>query len=420
MRRGGVVAGLLLASQLVGRAVSGQPVSASRAESVRAFVGATLIDGTTRAPVLQSVLLVRDGRVIAAGPAATVRLPAGAERIDLRGRYVIPGLINAHGHVLRLSDRDRYAAYGVTTVWSLGDEPEAVLDARAERAQPAPGRTRVWAAGPVLSPATPAEARTLVAAAHARGVDVIKIRVDDNLGTTRKMSRDVSRAVITEAHALGLRVAVHFYYRDDARDLLASGADFLGHSVRDTLVDDAFVSAVRASGRCYAPTLMREVSTWVYGETPDFFSDPLFQAHADAEWVSRLRDPEQQRRTRESASARTYRAQFDVALENLRRLFMGGVPVVLGTDTGPTGRFQGYFELMELELLVAAGLAPRDAIASATRVAADCMGLGDELGTLTPGRRADFVVLEGNPLADIRNVRRQVGTYIGGVPVPSR
>jgi imidazolonepropionase-like amidohydrolase len=420
MRRAGVIVGLLLALGLVGPAASAQAASGTDRTPVRAFVGATVIDGTDRAPVPNAVLVVRDGRVVDVGPAGAVRIPADAERVDLRGRYVMPGLINAHGHVLRLSDRDRYAAYGVTTVWSLGDEPDAVMEARVERDQPAPGRARVWAAGPVLAPATPAEARALVAAAHARGVDVIKIRVDDNLGTTRKMAPDVYRAVIAEARARGLRVAVHFYYLDDARDLLASGADFLGHSVRDTLVDDAFVSAVRASGRCYAPTLMREVSTWVYGETPDFFSDPLFQAHADPEWVSRLRDPEQQRRTRESASARTYRAQFDVALENLRRLFLGGVPIVLGTDTGPTGRFQGYFELMELELLVAAGLAPRDAIASATRVAADCMGLGDELGTLTPGRRADFVVLEGNPLADIRNVRRQVGTYIGGVPVLPR
>lgn len=414
MRRAGVHVWLLVACQMVGRPVPAQPAVTVPEAVVRAFVGATLIDGTTRPPIPDAVLLVRDGRVLAAGSAAAVRIPDGAQRVDLRGRYIMPGLINAHGHVLRLSDRERYAAYGVTTVWSLGDEPDAVLAARAERSMPAPGRTRVWAAGPVLAPATPEEARTLVAAAQARGVDVVKIRVDDNLGTSRKMPPAVYRAVIAEAHARGLRVAVHFYYLDDARDLLSSGADFLAHSVRDTLVDDAFVTAVRASGRCYAPTLMREVSTWVYGETPDFFGDPLFQAHADPAWVERLRDPEQQRRTRESESARTYREQFPVALENLRRLFIGGVPIVLGTDTGPTGRFQGYFELMELELLVAAGLAPRDAIASATGLAADCMGLGADLGTLTPGRRADFVVLAANPLVDIRNVRRQLGTYIGG------
>jgi imidazolonepropionase-like amidohydrolase len=381
---------------------------------IRAFVGATLVDGTGRPPVPDAVFVVRDGRIVAAGPAASVAIPAGAERVRLDGKYVIPGLINAHGHVARPIDRDRYAAYGVTTVWSLGDEPDAVFGTRASRDAAAPGRARVWASGPVLAPTTPEEARAQVAAAEARGVDVIKIRVDDNLGTTRKMPPDVYRAVIDEAHRRGLRVAVHFYYLDDARELLAAGADFLGHSVRDRVVDDAFVAAVRASGRCYSPTLMREVSTFVYGEVPDFFSDPLFQAHADPEWIARLRDPEQQRRTRESAAARTYRAQFPVALENLRRLYAAGVPIAMGTDTGPTGRFQGYFELMELELMVQAGLSPRDALVSATRVAAECMGVADRLGTLTPGRWADFVVLDANPLEHIRHVRRQHGTWMGG------
>lgn len=395
-------------------------VAQATARPIRAFVGATLIDGTERAPIPDAVVLVRDGRIVAAGPAATVAVPADAERVSLAGRYLVPGLINAHGHVARLSDRDRYAAYGVTTVWSLGDEPDAVLAARGERAAATPGRARVWASGPVLAPTTVDEARTQVAAALARNVDVIKIRVDDNLGTTSKMPAAVYRAVIDEAHRLGLRVAVHFYYLEDARDLLAAGADFLGHSVRDRPVDDAFVDVVRASGRCYSPTLMREVSTFVYGETPDFFSDPLFQAHADPDWIARLRDPEQQRRTRESASARTYRAQFPVALANLHRLHAAGVPIAMGTDTGPTGRFQGYFELMELELMVEAGLAPREAIASATRIAAHCMGVEADLGTLTPGRRADFVVLDANPLEHIRNVRRQHGTWIGGERVGSR
>lgn len=384
----------------------------------RAFSGFTLIDGNGGPPVPDAVLVVREGRVLAVGPRLGTSVPAGAERVALPpGAFVMPGLINAHGHVMRVSDLTRYAAYGVTTVWSLGDEPEAVMAVRSERDVPTPQRSRVWASGPVLAPTTIEQARAQVAAAHERGVDVIKIRVDDNLGTTAKMPAPVYRAVIDEAHARGLRVATHFYYRDDARDLLAAGADFMGHSVRDVAVGDSFARALAASGRCYTPTLMREVSTYVYGETPDFFSDPQFLAHADADWIAMLRAPARQDATRNSASAQRYRAQMPVAVANLKALHAAGVPIALGTDTGPTGRFQGYFELMELELMVDAGLTPADVIASATRIAARCMGVADRLGTLEPGKWADFVVLDANPLENIRNVRRQRAVYIGGASV---
>lgn len=384
----------------------------------RAYTDFTLIDGTARAPIPDAVLVVRDGRVMSVGARVSTVVPEGAEIVRLGdGAFVIPGLINAHGHVTRVSDLNRYAAYGVTTVWSLGDEPDAVMAVRAERDTPAPGRARIWASGPVLAPTTPDAARSQVANAHRRGVDVIKIRVDDDLGTTRKMPATVYRAVIDEAHARGLRVATHFYYRDDARDLLAAGADFMGHSVRDVAVGSAYARELAASGRCYTPTLMREVSTYVYGETPDFFADPLFLAHADADWIAQLREPARQLATRNSASAQRYRAQMPVAVANLKTLHDAGVPIALGTDTGPTGRFQGYFELMELELMVDAGLSTADALASATRVAAECMGVSDRLGTLEVGKWADFVVLDANPLVEIRNVRRQRQVQIGGEPV---
>jgi imidazolonepropionase-like amidohydrolase len=393
-------------------------LTSALAAQTRAFTGFTLIDGTGGAPVADAVLVVRDGRVLAVGPRDVVAVPADAERVPLAaGAYVIPGLINAHGHVTRVADLKRYAAYGVTTVWSLGDEPEAVLAIRPERETAAPQRARVWAAGPVLAPVTVEQARSQVAEAHERGVDVIKIRVDDNLGTSAKMPAPVYRAVIDEAHARGLRVATHFYYLDDARDLLDAGADFMGHSVRDIAVGDAFARTLAASGRCYAPTLMREVSTYVYGETPDFFSDPKFLAYADADWIAMLRTPARQEATRNSVSAHRYRAQMPVAMANLKSLHDAGVPIALGTDTGPTGRFQGYFELMELELMVEAGLTPADAVASATRIAARCMGVADRLGTLEPGKWADFVVLDANPLDNIRNIRQQRAVFIGGALV---
>ena len=386
----------------------------AQSAGVTAVTGVLLIDGTERAPVINATILVRDGRVIAAGPAASVTVPPAAQRVSLAGKVVIPGLINAHGHVNVPEDLATYAAYGITTVYSLGGEPGSVFAVRAAQRTSPPKVARVYVAGPVLTPRTPEEARTQVADVAAQQVDIVKIRVDDNLGTAAKMPPEVYRAVIDAAHARGMRVAVHFYYLDDAKALLAAGADFMAHSVRDKPVDDAFVQALKSSGKCYSPTLMREVSTFVYGTTPPFFSDSLFLAHANKQWISTLREPARQEAMRNSASAKTYQAQLPVAEKNLLALSKAGVPIAMGTDTGPVGRFQGYFELMEMEMMVAAGLTPRQAIASATRDAARCMQIDRDVGTLEPGKWADFVALDASPLENISNLRRINSVWIAG------
>lgn len=403
--RATATASLLL---LLASAVSAQ-------STVKAFTGLTLIDGTGRAPVSNATILVRDGRVSAAGPAAAVTIPGGAERIALDGKVVIPGLINAHGHVNDAArDLKTYAAYGVTTVFSLGGELAPVFAARAEQNVPSLARSRVFVSGPVLAPRTPEEARTQVAGVAAQKADMVKIRVDDNLGTTQKMPVDVYRAVIDAAHQHGLRVATHLFYLADAKSLLAAGADFLAHSVRDQEVDADLIAAMKRSGVCLSPTLMREVSTFVYESTPDFFADPVFTAHANSEWVSTLRDPARQQAMRTSTTAQRYKAALEVASRNLKRLADAGIPIAMGTDTGPMGRFQGYFELMELELMVKAGLTPLQALLSATRDAARCMKADRELGTLEPGKWADFVVLDANPLIDISNIKRISSVWIAG------
>jgi imidazolonepropionase-like amidohydrolase len=390
----------------------------AQAPATKAFTGATLIDGTERAPITNATIVVSDGRIVAAGSAASVTVPTGATRVPLNGKTVIPGLINAHGHVNAPGDLRTYAAYGITTVYSLGGEPASVFAARAEQSTPSLDRARVFLAGPVLAPNTPDEARTQVAGVAEQKVDIVKIRVDDNLGTTPKMAPEIYRAVIDEAHKRGLRVATHLFYLADAKSLLEAGTDFVAHSVRDADVDADFISALKRRGVCYSPTLMREVSTFVYESTPAFFSDPFFLAHANAEWVSTLEQPARQEAMRTSQSARRYKAALEVAKRNLKKLSDAGVPIAMGTDTGPTGRFQGYFELMEIEMMVQAGLTPRQALASATRDAARCMKLDRELGTIEPGKWADFVVLDASPLADISNVRRIASVWIAGNQVP--
>jgi imidazolonepropionase-like amidohydrolase len=414
----------LVAASLAGALVTHAQSSAP----VRAFTGARVIDGSDRAPIDNATIVVRDGRVVSVGPAARVTIPAGAERVSLAGKTIIPGLVNAHGHVGNtvglqqghysaenvLRDLRTYAAYGVTTVFSLGDDQDAGIKARDAQSTPALNRARLFVAGPVLAPKTPEEARTLVDSTAAMKVDIIKIRVDDNLGTTAKMAPEVYRAVIDEAHKKGLRVAVHLFYLEDAKGVLDAGADFIAHSVRDVDVDDAFVSMLKRRGACYCPTLMREVSTFVYESTPAFFSDPLFLKHVDANVIDQLKEPARQEQMRTSTSAQRYKAGLEVASRNLKKLSDAGVPIAMGTDTGPPARFQGYFELMELELMAKAGLTPKQVLAASTRDAARCQKLDKDLGTLEAGKWADFVALDADPLANISNTRKIASVWIAG------
>ncbi len=396
-----------------------------------AFVGATVVDGTGGAPTPDAVLVVRDGRIEALGPAATLEIPDRAAVIDLAGRTVIPGLINAHGHVgdtLGLegghysmdnvrAHLELYARYGITTVLSLGGDGDAGARMRdAEGLDLRHARLRI--AGAVVTAESPEEARSQVSANRDLGVDFIKIRVDDNLGTSAKMTPEVYAAVIEAAHGEGLPLAAHLFYLDDAKGLLRAGADFIAHSVRDADVDDALIQLLRETGVCYSPTLTREVSTFVYESEPEFFDDPFFLAHADAGVLDALRSPEQQQRYRDSPAAPRYKEALRIAQANLKTLADADIPIAFGTDSGPPARFQGYFEHMETELMAEAGLTPEQILRSATGVAAACVGL-DDVGTIEPGKWADMVVLTADPLANIANLRTIESVWVAGNRVAS-
>ncbi len=398
--------------------------------AVTVFTGVRLIDGTDRPPIENAAIVVRDGRIAAVGD--RVAVPAGARTVSLAGRTVIPGIVNAHGHVgdtvgLQgnrysaenvMRDLRLYAAYGVTTVFSLGGDQAPAFAARDSQRTPTLDRSRIFVAGPVLAPATPDEARRLVDEDARMKVDIVKIRVDDNLGTTPKMPPEIYRAVIDEAHRRGLRVATHLFYLADAKAVLEAGSDFIAHSVRDAEVDSDVIALLKARNVCYCPTLTREVSTFVYETTPAFVADPFFKAHADPQVVAALQDPARQAAMHQSPAAQRYKAALDVAEKNLKKLSDAGVAIAMGTDTGPPARFQGYFEHMELELMAKSGLTPRQVLAAATRDAAKCMKIDSEVGTLEAGKWADFVALTADPLADITNTRKIDSVWIAGNKVP--
>lgn len=424
-----VILGLIMAT--AGCSATEEPVEIT--PGLQAFVGAQIIDGTGGAPIADGVLVVRDGRIEAVGAGDTVAVPADAEQIDVTGRTIIPGLINAHGHVNNVRGLDQvdyteeqvesqlalYARYGVTTVFSLGgDGPEGVIVRDRQRNDSELDHARFYLSGNIPTGPTPEEAVEQATAAAEMGADILKIRVDDNLGATAKMTPETYQAVINTAHDRNLRLAAHLYYLADAKGLLEAGADLLAHSVRDVEVDDELIALLRDSGVCYCPTLMREVSTYVYESRPEWFDDPFFTKEVDPAVITALESPERQESAQNSESAQTYKAQLDVAKRNLKTLSDAGIPIAMGTDTGPAARFQGYFEHGELALMVEAGLTPMQAIVASTSDAARCMEVDTDLGSLETGKWADFLVLGANPLDDIANTKSLESVYIGGNAVP--
>jgi imidazolonepropionase-like amidohydrolase len=404
----------LFAATLMGGALEAQAT---------AYVDATIWDGTGAAPIRHAALVVEDGRVTAVG--ADVEPPDGAEIVSLAGKHVLPGLIDTHAHLSGRwasgevhSDIERirgelllFARYGVTTVNSLGDD-EAVLAAR-DAAQPTDARARLFAAGPVITATDPRDARRAALANADAGADWLKLRVDDNLGTTPKMPWDAVQAVVEVGGERGIRVATHVFYLGDAKRLLEMGSGLIAHSVRDTDVDEAFIDALKSSDVCYVPTLVREVSTFVYGERPGFVDDDFFTEYADSAEVARVTSEDFMEATRRSPAARGYRLALVQAMANLKALEEAEVKIAFGTDAGPPARFPGYFEHMELALMVGAGLTPAEALRSATGVAASCLGL-DDVGTLTAGKWADFLVLGADPLSDVTNTQTLERVYVAG------
>jgi imidazolonepropionase-like amidohydrolase len=411
---------------------------------VRILKGFTLLDGTGRPPMASAAMIVDNGRITWVGPAAQLKRPAGADAVDLSGRFVMPGIINLHGHIGNTVDLKQdakfytresvqknlatYASYGVTTVLSLGTDQDLIFKIREEQRAGRPAVARVYTAGQGfvfkggygglegVTPgvATPAEATEAVGVLARKGVDIVKLWMDDHLGAQKKMPYEIAKAIIDGAHKHHLPVAAHIFYLEDARRLVEYGVNGLAHSVRDKDVDEALIRAMKKQGTWQiAATLTREASMFIYADTPAFAGDPFFTRSVSAGVVETLRSPAYQKSIASDPHFDKYRGFLETAKRNLKTLADAGVQYGFGTDTGPPGRFPGFFEQWELQLMAEAGLTPMQVIVAATGSAARFLGSKD-LGTLEAGKWADLIVLDRNPLQDIRNTRAIRSVYIAG------
>ena len=402
-------------------------VASQTPSSTVALVGARVIDGTGAAAIANATILIGNGRIDRIGPAASLKVPAGATRIDVSGRTIIPGLINAHGHLghgdstLPVYDQiiqqlQLYSRFGVTTVYALGDDGVQSVRVSEENNSGPLTRARLFVSGGRATAGTADEARKTIADRHARRVNIIKTGIGEG-NNGEDMRREVYAALIDEAHKRKLRVAAHLVNLAHAKGLVSAGLDVIAHSIRDRDVDAAFIAELKQRNIGYIPTLTRDLSVFQYESPPEYINDPFFLRGlpAYAPQIARVKDPSLHAKTKANPGTARAKQQFEQALRNVKLLSDGGVMIAMGTDSGTgLGRWQGYFEQVEMELMVKAGMTPMQTLVASTGNAAKVMGIDSEVGTLQPGKRADLVVLTADPLADIKNTRTIESVWIDG------
>lgn len=408
----------------------------------------TLIDGTGRDAAPNAAMIITDGRIAWVGLASSLQKPPGAQVIDLSGKFVMPGIMNMHGHLGNVVDFNQdpknftrenaekqlkqYAHFGVTTMVSMGSDQPPVWDIRKEQRAGRPHEARVFTAykgftgiggypttaagmkGVPFEVANNAQIDQDVKQLADWKVDLIKVWVDDHLGKDKKIPLDLVKHIIADAHQYHLKAAAHIFYLEDARVLVNSGLDALAHSVRDKPVDDAFVAAMKSHGVYQIPTLSREASMFVYGSYSKMLDDPIFAQAVSPAMLKTLKTPEYQKKSASDPDFKEYPQFLKTAQANLKRLHDAGVKIAFGTDTGVPLRIPGYFEHWEMQLMSEAGISTRDIIVSASKSAAEFLGVSKDLGTLEKGKWADLVVLKQNPLQDIRNTRTIDSVMIAG------
>ena len=434
-------------------------------EGVTAYVGATVWDGTGAAAVADAVVVVEDDRIADIGPRATTPVPGGAKVVDVTGTWIVPGLIDPHIHFFQSAglytrpdiidlrttcsyewDQEqiranlddtfrRYLASGVTAVVDVGGPlwnfevralaNESVLAPRAAVCGPlisTVDRPQLDLGDPpIIRAEDPDHARELVQAQLEKGTDFIKIWFILPASGDPLEDIDIIRATIDEAHDAGVRVFVHATEHKTARTAIDEGADVLVHSVVDVPVDEAFVELLREHDTLLTTTLVVfEGYAEVLGRQVDLM--PVERRLGDpaviASWSEMAAaPPDAAPPEKMAARADRLKKRMPIAQANLKTLWDAGIRVSAGTDAGNIGTLHGPSIHRELQLMSDAGMAPEQVLLAVTRNAAFVYAADPEIGTLEPGKLADMLIVEGDPLADLANLQRLRTVVKGGTAV---
>ncbi len=417
-------AAIVVAATVVGLAQGGSTIT---------IRGVTLIDGTGRAPVPGTTVVIEAGRVTAVG--TTVQAPPGARVIDGAGKFLMPGMIDAHIHLRGgrggkrpPADQEReavralhgYLYAGVTTVFDAGNRSDFIMGLRAKEQSGAIVSPRIFATGgSVASPnghggpyhieAWPAD-RKLLDDHIATKPDLAKIGQDEHGWGTRprinQLSEELLEKIIRYYHSKGVRVIIHTSNEHNSIEAIYAGADTMAHPIIQAPVSEEYLKLM---GVTRVPT----VSTLTIGENysrladhPEFLDEPLYRDTIEADERQRLKT-EESAKQKENRWAAWMKVMTPVAQDNMKRLNEVGKDIVAaGTD-----QTSGAALHRELELLTGGGISPGDVVVIATRNAARALGKLESLGTIEVGKFADLVLLRADPTKDIQNVK-QIDTVI--------
>src|SRR5262245_23904403 len=386
----------------------------AQAPPVTVFEGARVIIGDGRAPIENASIIVTGNRITQVGRAGDIKVPAGAKRVSLAGKTVMPMIIDTHTHLsqtreMLITDLTRRAYYGVSAAQSLGqDTTDASFQIRAETAAgKIPSAARFFTAGRGITGPEPgrtmaphwvttvAEARAAVDEEATKKVDILKFWVDDRMGVVKKLTPELYTAIIDEAHKKGLRTISHIYTLEDAKGTLRAGLDAYAHGVRDKDLDDEFMRLVKQH-----PNLVLGPNMPDRGAPTDL---SWLRESIPAADFQRL-----EAANKENAEAHAF---WSIQARNLSKMNAAGVKIVLGTD-GNTP----YAAHIEMEDMVAAGMTPMQVIVAATRNGAQFLRIND-VGTIEANKSADFIVLDANPLDNVRNTRQISSVYLRGAQI---
>jgi imidazolonepropionase-like amidohydrolase len=425
-----------------------------------AIVGATLVDGTGSKPLRNSIIYIRGSKIVMAGQVSDVRLPDDVRVIDARGKWVVPGLIDGHVHffqsgglytrpdIIDLTDQvpyqleeswiqdrmlytfTRYLCSGVTSVVDFGG-PMWTFETR-KTAQNEPRAPRIAVAGPLITTIsvpeivsddpfysriqTPGEGRAVVRSLLRYKPEFIKIWFIRTPGDSLSRLTEIYKAVIEESHLHGIRVAAHATDLETAKASVRAGSDILAHSVGDRIVDDEFIHLMKSNNVIYVSTLT-VYEGWSEVFTRDVRLTGIQKSCGDHKiiktWNMMNRVPGSKRPS--LALPKWYRnSGKHIMGKNLRKLQDAGVTIAAGSDAGNIGTLHGPALHRELELMALAGLSPMEILLNATRNAALLFSENPEKGTIETGKLADLLILEKNPLKNVRNLRRIYAVIKGG------